>query len=37
MSNTETSTETAPSPIAELFGGILGAILVGTIEDHTQK
>lgn len=27
----------APNPITELAGNLLGAILVGTIEDQIQK
>lgn len=28
---------TKPSAFAQLIGGALGAMIVGTIEDHTKK
>lgn len=36
MSN-NTAQTTKPSPLSELLGGLLGAVLVGTIEDQTKK
>ncbi len=37
MTKTTPAVTTEASPIASLFGNLLGAVLVGTIEDQTKK
>jgi len=36
MTNTTTQPAPVDSPLATFFGNMLGAVLVGTIEDNTK-